>query len=154
MRTLIAALTLVTATTLGSTAYAVPAAEPTSSASTLAPTAIPTCALSSLPSQASDTLDLVQSGGPFPYPQDGTVFQNREGILPDESSGYYHEYTVKTPGSDDRGARRLVGGGALTTPAYVYYTDDHYSSFCEVDETANSLDSIAVRSFQTDRLTG
>ncbi|TCO22072.1 ribonuclease T1 [Kribbella steppae] len=130
MRTLIAALTLVTATTLGSTAYAVPVAELTYSA----PTAIPTCALSTLPSQASDTLDLIHSGGPFPYPQDGTVFQNREGILPDESSGYYHEYTVKTPGSDDRGARRLVGGGALTTPTYVYYTDDHYSSFCEVDE--------------------
>ncbi|MGW1342575.1 ribonuclease domain-containing protein [Kribbella sp. NPDC002412] len=130
MRTLIAALTLATATTLGSTAYAVPA-EPTS-VSTVA--AIPTCALSSLPSQASDTLDLVHSGGPFPYPQDGTVFQNREGILPDEASGYYHEYTVKTPGSDDRGARRLVGGGAKTTPEYVYYTDDHYSSFCAVDE--------------------
>jgi ribonuclease T1 len=140
MRTLIAALTLVTATTLGSTAYAVPAepayvvpAEPTA-VSTVA--AIPTCALSSLPSQAPDTLDLIHSGGPFPYPQDGTVFQNREGILPDESSGYYHEYTVKTPGSDDRGARRLVGGGVLTTPEYVYYTDDHYSSFCEVDENS------------------
>ncbi len=128
MRTLIAALTLATATTLGSTAYAVPAAEITD--------AIPACALSSLPSQASDTLDLIHSGGPFPYPQDGTVFQNREGILPDESSGYYPEYTVKTPGSDDRGARRLVGGGAPTTPAYVYYTDDHYSSFCEVDENS------------------
>jgi ribonuclease T1 len=134
MRTLIAALTLVTATTLGSTAYAVPAPELTYSAP--ATTALPTCALSSLPSQAADTLDLVHSGGPFPYPQDGTVFQNREGILPDESSGYYHEYTVKTPGSDDRGARRLVGGGATTTPAYIYYTDDHYASFCEVDENS------------------
>jgi ribonuclease T1 len=132
MRKLIAALTLAIATTLGSTAYAVPA-EPTA-VSTV--TAIPTCALSSLPSQAADTLDLIHSGGPFPYEQDGTVFQNREGILPDESSGYYHEYTVKTPGSDDRGARRLVGGGAITTPEYVYYTDDHYNSFCEVDENS------------------
>lgn len=143
MRTLIAALTLVTATTLGSTAYAVPAAEPAYDVQSAGwtyvvptTTALPTCALSSLPSQASDTLDLIHSGGPFPYAQDGTVFQNREGILPDESSGYYHEYTVKTPGSDDRGARRLVGGGAKTTPEFVYYTDDHYSSFCAVDENS------------------
>ena len=96
--------------------------------------ALPTCALSSLPSQASDTLDLIHSGGPFPYSQDGTVFQNREGILPSQSTGYYHEYTVKTPGSPDRGARRLIGGGAMTTPAHIYYTGDHYASFCEVDE--------------------
>lgn len=127
MRTLIAALTLVTATTLGSTAYAVP---------TQSAAAIPDCALSSLPSQASDTLELIHSGGPFPYPQDGTVFQNREGILPDESTGYYHEYTVKTPGSPDRGARRLIGGGATTDPPHVYYTADHYASFCEVDEAS------------------
>lgn len=126
-----AALTLIAALFLGlttasantNTAYAVQTAD-----------AIPSCALSSLPSQASDTLDLIHSGGPFPYEQDGTVFQNREGILPSESTGYYHEYTVKTPGSPDRGARRLVGGGATTSPEYVYYTDDHYASFCEVDE--------------------
>ncbi|MEV8374643.1 ribonuclease domain-containing protein [Kribbella sp. NPDC056861] len=96
--------------------------------------AIPSCTLSSLPTEASDTLALIHSGGPFPYDQDGTVFQNREGILPSESSGYYHEYTVKTPGSPDRGARRLIGGGATTTPVHVYYTDDHYESFCEVDQ--------------------
>ena len=105
------------------TAYAVPSAA-----------AIPSCALSSLPPEASDTLDLIHSGGPFPYDQDGTVFQNREGILPSESTGYYHEYTVKTPGSPDRGARRLIGGGALTSPEHLYYTGDHYASFCEVDE--------------------
>ncbi|WP_406051013.1 ribonuclease domain-containing protein [Kribbella sp. NBC_00889] len=132
MRTLIAALTLVTATTLGSTAYAVPTHSQTVPAQSVA--AIADCALSSLPSQASDTLELIYSGGPFPYSQDGTVFQNREGILPDESTGYYHEYTVKTPGSPDRGARRLIGGGATTDPAHVYYTADHYASFCEVDE--------------------
>ncbi|TDD27564.1 ribonuclease [Kribbella turkmenica] len=129
MRKLVAALTLATAATLGSTAYAAP-----ESTSVTTVTAIPTCALSSLPSQASDTLELIHSGGPFPYEQDGNAVQNREGILPDGSTGYYHEYTVETPGSDDRGARRLVGGGAVTTPAYVYYTDDHYSSFCAVDE--------------------
>lgn len=122
--TIIAALLLSpTSATATPTRYAVPVVD-----------AIPSCALSSLPAEASDTLDLIHSGGPFPYDQDGTVFQNREGILPSESTGYYHEYTVKTPGSPDRGARRLVGGGATTSPAHVYYTADHYASFCEVDE--------------------
>ncbi|TWD79352.1 ribonuclease T1 [Kribbella amoyensis] len=98
--------------------------------------ALPSCELSSLPAEASETLDLIHSGGPFPHEQDGTVFQNREGILPDESTGYYHEYTVETPGSPDRGARRLVGGGETTDPENLYYTDDHYASFCEVDTAA------------------
>ncbi|WP_410785650.1 ribonuclease domain-containing protein [Kribbella sp. C-35] len=141
MRTLIAAVTLAATAALGSTAYAAPtptSASYATSSYVTAPqvTAIDTCALSSLPSQAADTLDLIHSGGPFPYDQDGTVFSNREGILPDESNGYYHEYTVITPGSPDRGARRLVGGGAMTTPAHVYYTGDHYASFCEVDENS------------------
>jgi ribonuclease T1 len=135
MRTLIAAVVLATTAAFGSTAYAAPTTAPTST-HLVAPAAIDTCALSSLPSQAADTLDLIHSGGPFPYRQDGTVFQNREGILPDESSSYYHEYTVKTPGSSDRGARRLIGGGATTDPEHVYYTGDHYASFCEVDETS------------------
>src|SRR5262245_54263072 len=65
---------------------------------------------STLPSQADDTLQLIDEGGPFPYPEDGEVFQNREGVLPQESQGYYHEYTVDTPGSPDRGARRIVTG--------------------------------------------
>ncbi|MFI5730602.1 ribonuclease domain-containing protein [Kribbella sp. NPDC051587] len=121
MRSLITALTLAVATTVApAAAYA-------------APTAISNCALSSLPSQASDTLRLIHSGGPFPYSQDGTVFQNREGILPSQGGGYYHEYTVKTPGSSDRGARRLIGGGSpVTNPQSVYYTGDHYASFCKV----------------------
>ncbi len=138
MRTLIAAVTLAATAALGSPAYSAPAPAPTTTITPVvtAPAAIDTCALSSLPSQAADTLDLIHSGGPFPYDQDGTVFSNREGILPDESSGYYHEYTVITPGSPDRGARRLVGGGATTTPEHVYYTGDHYASFCEVDESS------------------
>jgi ribonuclease T1 len=148
MRTLIAAVTLATSATFGavttvasgSMAYAAPTTAPTTApTSYVAPysaTAIDTCALSSLPSQAADTLGLIHSGGPFPYKQDGTVFSNREGILPSESSGYYHEYTVITPGSPDRGARRLIGGGAKTTPVHVYYTGDHYASFCEVDENS------------------
>ncbi|QKV91939.1 ribonuclease [Streptomyces sp. NA02950] len=85
---------------------------------------------SELPGEAHDTLDLIEKGGPYPYPQDGTVFDNREGILPDQSSGYYHEFTVRTPGSPDRGARRIVTGEKENED---YYTADHYESFDLVD---------------------
>jgi guanyl-specific ribonuclease Sa len=85
--------------------------------------------LSSLPPEAAETADLVEEGGPFPYPQDGTVFQNREDLLPDCPSGYYHEYTVETPGSPDRGARRIVTGD----DGEHFYTDDHYASFSLID---------------------
>lgn len=128
-------LLLVGTTTAPTASYGIQPPQSTSYG-VLVADALPTCALSSLPPEASDTLDLIHSGGPFPYEKDGTVFQNREGLLPSEASGYYHEYTVKTPGSPDRGARRLVGGGETTSPAHVYYTADHYSSFCEVDEQA------------------
>ena len=90
--------------------------------------ALPSIPVGSLPPEARETLDLIESGGPFPYERDGAVFQNREGILPAESRGYYHEYTVETPGSDDRGARRIVTGSA----GERYYTDDHYESFSTV----------------------
>ncbi|MER7572295.1 ribonuclease domain-containing protein [Streptomyces sp. NPDC057806] len=83
-----------------------------------------------LPSQAHDTLDLIEQGGPFPYTQDGTVFQNREGILPGQSTGYYHEYTVITPGASTRGARRIVTGEEHQED---YYTADHYASFDLID---------------------
>ncbi|MCX5135948.1 MULTISPECIES: guanyl-specific ribonuclease [unclassified Streptomyces] len=83
-----------------------------------------------LPSQAHDTLDLIDAGGPFPYSQDGVVFQNREGVLPSQSSGYYHEYTVITPGSSTRGARRIVTGEETQED---YYTADHYVTFDLVD---------------------
>lgn len=87
-------------------------------------------ALSSLPAEATDTVNLIQSDGPFPYPKnDGVVFQNREGILPSCASGYYHEYTVITPGSSTRGARRIITGGA----GEYFYTGDHYASFVLVD---------------------
>ncbi|MGW4234762.1 ribonuclease domain-containing protein [Streptomyces sp. NPDC004980] len=85
---------------------------------------------SALPPQAHDTLDLIDAGGPFPFDQDGTVFQNREGILPSQGTGYYHEYTVVTPGSDTRGARRIVTGDEVEED---YYTADHYESFDLVD---------------------
>lgn len=85
---------------------------------------------SELPAQAHDALDLIEQGGPFPHEQDGTAFQNREGILPQQSSGYYQEYTVVTPGSPTRGARRIVTGEAVQED---YYTADHYESFDLVD---------------------
>jgi len=81
-----------------------------------------------LPPQGRQTLALIAQGGPFPYRQDGQVFQNRERRLPRQPSGYYHEYTVETPGSDDRGARRIITGAA----GEIFYTDDHYASFVQV----------------------
>jgi ribonuclease T1 len=103
-----------------------------------ADTAIGEIAATELPKQARDTLALIKKGGPFPYRKDGTVFGNREGILPKKPRGYYHEYTVKTPFSRDRGARRIVAGdGASGDPATsgeYYYTDDHYASFKRIRE--------------------
>ncbi|MEO7386825.1 MAG: ribonuclease domain-containing protein [Gammaproteobacteria bacterium] len=80
-----------------------------------------------LPAEARDTIDLIRQGGPFPYRQDGQEFGNREGLLPDADRGFYREYTVSTPGSANRGARRIVTGG--TPPWEWYYTEDHYRSF-------------------------
>jgi ribonuclease T1 len=87
-------------------------------------------ALHELPSEARSTLELVKAGGPFAYPQDGRVFSNREGLLPMHKRGYYREYTVRTPGVRDRGARRIVAG----RPGEYYYTDDHYRSFRRILE--------------------
>lgn len=91
---------------------------------------LPVRALSTLPAEAAVTWRLIQNGGPFLYPRDGVVFQNRERLLPVRQRGYYHEYTVPTPGSHDRGARRLVTGAG---PDELYYTGDHYRSFVLVD---------------------
>jgi ribonuclease T1 len=74
-------------------------------------------------------LDLIAHGGPFPNQQDGVVFQNREGRLPSEPRGYYHEYTVPTPGAHNRGARRIIRGAHGET----YYTRDHYGTFVRID---------------------
>ncbi|MEV6241176.1 ribonuclease domain-containing protein [Lentzea sp. NPDC051838] len=87
-------------------------------------------ALSKLPSEAAKTWKLIESKGPFPYPRnDGVTFENREKRLPQQKSGYYKEYTVPTPGSPDRGARRIVTGSS----SEVFYTGDHYSTFVVVD---------------------
>jgi guanyl-specific ribonuclease Sa len=87
--------------------------------------------IAGLPAEAWQTLRLIESGGPFPYDRDGAHFQNREKRLPAQPSGYYREYTVRTPGSPDRGARRIVSGG--NPPVEFYYTDDHYRSFRRIE---------------------
>ena len=87
-------------------------------------------ALSELPVQGQRTYEAILSGGPFRYEKDGTVFGNRERLLPPARRGHYREYTVATPGSRDRGARRIVcGGEQRTTPKACWYTADHYASF-------------------------
>jgi ribonuclease T1 len=89
---------------------------------------LPTVAVADLPAEARRTYRLVLDGGPYPYPRDDQVFGNREGLLPAAEPGWYREYTVPTPGSADRGARRLV----VADDGTAYYTDDHYASFREV----------------------
>ncbi len=82
--------------------------------------------LASLPPEAAATVSLIDRGGPFPHPgRDGSTFENFEGLLPDRPRGYYAEYTVPTPGEDDRGARRIVAGDG----GELYWTADHYRSF-------------------------
>lgn len=92
----------------------------------------PTAAMSvsALPTQGQQVLGQIRQGGPFRYDKDGTVFFNREGLLPSEKRGYYREYTVPTPGLNHRGARRIVcGGDRPVAPDACYYTEDHYASF-------------------------
>jgi ribonuclease T1 len=98
------------------------------------PRSAATVRLTELPRQGRDTYELIRQGGPFPYEKDGTVFGNRERLLPAEKRGYYREYTVRTPGSRDRGARRIVCGGPVKAPAACYYTADHYASFRKIVE--------------------
>ena len=89
---------------------------------------LPTINGAGLPPEAHQTLLSIGMGGPYPFPQDGVVFENREGILPDAPRGYYHEYTVVTPGSSTRGARRIVVGNQ----GEAYWTDDHYATFSRI----------------------
>jgi ribonuclease T1 len=89
-------------------------------------------ALADLPKEAQDVHALVGKGGPFRFDRDGVVFGNREQLLPAKPSGYYHEYTVRTPGVKSRGGRRLVCGGSAQSPDACYYTNDHYRSFRKI----------------------
>ena len=92
-----------------------------------------TIAVAQLPVQGQDMMKLIYAGGPFKFDKDGTVFGNRERILPANNRGFYREYTVKTPGERTRGARRIVCGGVkAASPEACYYTDDHYASFRKI----------------------
>lgn len=103
--------------------------------STIAGEAVDGVALSALPPEARQTLQLIRQGGPFPFPRkDGSVFGNFEKHLPQKPRGHYREYTVPTPGSRDRGARRIVAGAPPETSGEYYYTDDHYRSFRRIKE--------------------
>lgn len=102
---------------------------PTDSPTTAAAPTSGAVALSTLPEPARHTVALIRAGGPFPYQRDGVVFRNDERRLPARPSGYYHEYTVPTPGETDRGPRRIIAGSL----GELYYTPDHYASFVRVD---------------------
>jgi ribonuclease T1 len=95
---------------------------------------LPVVAVAELPREARQTLQLIRAGGPFPYERDGVVFQNREKILPAARRGHYREYTVRTPGTKSRGARRIVCAGKPAAPDACWYTDDHYQSFRRILE--------------------
>ena len=103
---------------------------PTPSGRSTPVSGLPTVAESALPDEADTTLALIRAGGPFPYEEDDGVFGNRERILPRQPGGYYREYTVETPGDDDRGPRRIIGGA----DGDLYWTTDHYASFRQIQE--------------------
>ncbi|MEW6497551.1 MAG: ribonuclease domain-containing protein [Cyanobacteriota bacterium] len=105
-----------------------PISQETSSSTLIAQIQIPTIPINKLPPEVYSTIALINKGGPFPYKQDGTIFRNREKRLPPAPVGYYREYTVPTPGSPSRGARRIVTGQGQE----IYYTSDHYRSFVRV----------------------
>lgn len=126
------------ASSAGSSATAPVTAAPTTAGSRdgSANSAYAQCAMDSLPKEAEDTAEDILAGGPYEYPDnDNKRFGNYEGVLPKESTNYYREYTVNSPGVNHRGAKRIVtGGGAETDPDVWYYTDDHYESFCEIPD--------------------
>lgn len=95
---------------------------------------LPTIARQQLPAEGQQTLRLIEQGGPFPYPKDGVVFGNYEGVLPRQARGYYHEYTVPTPGAKTRATRRIVcGTPANSMGPECYYTGDHYATFSRIN---------------------
>ena len=104
-------------------------AEPSGPASTEPDSGLPVVALVTLPVEARETVALIDRDGPFPYAKDGAVFGNRERLLPARPNGFYREYTVPTPGEDDRGPRRIVTGD---DGGQLFYTADHYASFVRI----------------------
>ena len=105
-----------------------PTVNPSASASTDKQSGLPIVQVGDLPPEAAQILELIDRGGPYDEDEDGGTFQNREEILPDQQLGYYREYTVPTPGSEDRGARRIVVGDGEE----LYWTADHYRSFSRI----------------------
>lgn len=108
-----------------------PSAPSADTRSAPAPVAAGNAATDFLPAEAHEVLARIARGGPYEHRQDGGTFQNRERRLPAQPRGYYREYTVETPGENDRGARRIVTGG--DPPSEYYYSDDHYRSFRRFD---------------------
>jgi ribonuclease T1 len=100
----------------------------------ITPEALSEVALADLPKEGQAVYALIGKGGPFRYEHDGVAFGNREKLLPSKPRGYYREYTVRTPGAKNRGARRIICGGPNATPDACYYTDDHYQSFRRIRE--------------------
>jgi len=96
--------------------------------------ALAAIARAQLPAEAAETLRLIKAGGPFPFSEDGVLFRNSATLLPEHPRGYYRAYTVRTPGSADRGQRRIVCGGPRKQTRDCYYTDDYYSSFKRITE--------------------
>lgn len=121
--------------TLAASLFGCSAAKPASASTKDPDSGLAYVAVADLPKEAQQTLRLIDQGRPFPYSRDGVVFGNFEKILPKQNRGYYHEYTVKTPGESDRGTRRIVTG----KNSERYFTDDHYKSFrrIQADEGSN-----------------
>ena len=116
--------------TLAASLFGCAAAKPSASVSTDPESGLRIVAVADLPKEAQATLKLIDQGGPYQYSRDGVVFGNLEKLLPKHDRGYYHEYTVTTPGEKDRGARRIVTGNG----GQRYYSDDHYKSFRRITE--------------------
>ena len=119
---------------LAAAAITAPLAQARSFTDRPAESQLATIQVAELPGQGRETYELIRRGGPFPFGKDGMVFGNRERSLPAEKRGFYREYTVATPGSRDRGARRIVCGGPARAPYACYYTADHYASFRRIVE--------------------
>ena len=119
---------------LGLLSFAVLLPPPAAQARERAPLVQDDIRYAQLPIEARETLQRIRTGSRMPYAKDGSVFGNREGMLPRRPRGYYTEYTVPTPGSRDRGARRIVAGSPPETSGEYYYTDDHYRSFRRIRE--------------------
>ncbi|WP_109479537.1 ribonuclease [Paraburkholderia sp. C35] len=96
--------------------------------------ALATVGKAQLPAEAAETLRLIKAGGPFPFGEDGVLFRNSAALLPQHPRGYYHAYTVRTPGAADRGLRRIVCGGLRKSTSDCYYTDDYYASFKRIGD--------------------